>query len=197
MRRPSTALSILLVVGGVAGLVAAFALTLDKLDVLANGPRKLSCDVSVFIGCSRNLSSAIGSLFGFPNPLLGLMMFPAPIVVGLASLGLTRFPRWFWAAFNVGMAFAIGFVVFLMSQSLFNFDIRIICPWCALVWASVIPMAIATTLWNLREQNLPLGDRVARAAGAAYGWIPLITLVCYLVFLVVAQTQLDILGSLF
>ena len=197
MSRPSLALSILLVVGGVLGLAAAFALTLDKIAVLQDPGFKPSCNFSVLVGCSKNLSSPVGSAFGFPNPLIGLMMFPAPIVVGLASLSGVRFPRWFWAAFNIGMAFAIGFVLFLMTESLFNLDLRVICPWCAVVWAAVIPMSIATTLWNLREHHLPLGAGVARVAGAAFGFTPLITLACYLVFLVVAQTQLDLLGNLF
>ncbi len=196
MRRPSAALSVLLVVGGVLGLIAAFALTLDKFAVAANPDFVPGCNVSILIGCSKNLNSAIGSTFGFPNPLLGLMMFPAPILVGVASLGGVRFPRWFWAAFNLGMAFAIGFVIFLMSQSLFNFDLRVICPWCALVWASVIPMSLGTTLYNLREQHLPLGERVSRVAGALYGWLPIITLGCYLAFAVVAQLQLDVVNNL-
>ena len=197
MPRPSIPLAILLVVGGVVGLVAAFALTMDKIAFLQNPHFVPSCNISPLIGCSKNLNSPIGSAFGFPNPLLGLMMFPAPIIVGVASLAGARFPRWFWAAFNLGMAFAIGFVAWLITQSIFNFDLRVLCPWCMGVWSVVIPMSIATTLYNLREQNLPLGDRVARLAGAAYSWTPIITLVAYVIFAVVAQVNLDVLGSLF
>ncbi len=196
MRRPSPALSILLVVGGAVGLLAAFSLTLDKIEVLQHPGAHLSCNVSVLIGCGRNLNSEVGSTFGFPNPLLGLMMFPAPVVVGVASLAGVRFPRWFWAAFNIGIAFAIGFVIYLMTESLFNPQLHIICPWCACVWTVVIPMSIATTLYDVREHHLPLGDRAARIAGALFGWTPLITLVAYVVFLVVAQAQLDLVGSL-
>ena len=104
--RPSVPLAILLIVGGIVGLIAAFALTLDKFAVLADPNADLGCNVSLLIGCSKNLSSPVGSAFGFPNPLLGLMMFPAPIIVGVASLAGVRFPRWFWAVFNLGMAFA-------------------------------------------------------------------------------------------
>ena len=99
----------------------------------------------------------------FPNPVLGLIIFPAPIIVGVASLGGVRFPRWFRALFDLGMAFAIGFVAWLMSVSVSV--LGTLCPWCMAVWSVVIPMSLATTLYDLREQNLPLGDRVARVAG--------------------------------
>jgi uncharacterized membrane protein len=197
MPRPSLPLAILLIVGGIVGLIAAFALTLDKIAFLQDPNFVPSCNISPLVGCSKNLNSPIGSAFGFPNPLLGLMMFPAPIIVGVASLAGVRFPRWFWAAFNLGMAFAIGFVAWLITQSIFNFDLRVLCPWCMAVWSVVIPMSLATTLYNLREQNLPLGDRVARIAGAAYGWTPILTLVAYVIFAVTAQVNLDVLGSLF
>lgn len=196
MSRPSRALAILLIVGGMVGLTAAFALTLDKIAVLENPRAQLSCNFSVLIGCSKNLSSPIGSAFGFPNPLLGLVLFPAPVFVGVASLAGVRFPRWFWALFNVGFAFAIGFVVWLISQSIFNLELRVLCPWCMAVWSVVIPMSLAVTLYNLREQNLPLGRRIARVAGGLYGWLPILTLVCYVIFAVVAQVNLDVVNNL-
>ena len=197
MRRPSTALSVLLIVGGLMGLTAAFALTLDKIALLEDPNFVPSCNVSVLIGCSKNLNSPVGEAFGFPNPLLGLMMFPAPVFVGLASLAGARFPRWFWAVFNLGMAFAIGFVAWLITQSIFNFDLRVLCPWCMVVWSAVIPMSLGVTLYNIREGHLPLGARASRVAGAAFGFLPVITLLVYVTFAVVAQVNLDVLSTLF
>ncbi|MGT2426762.1 vitamin K epoxide reductase family protein [Amnibacterium kyonggiense] len=198
MSRPSRALAILLIAGGIIGLIAAFALTTDKFIALQNTidgvQAKASCDISVLVQCSKNLNSPEGSAFGFPNPLLGLMMFPAPIIVGVATLAGVRFPRWWWALFNVGMAFAIGFVAWLMSVSVWV--LGTLCPWCMTVWAVVIPMALGTTLYNLREQNLPLGDRVARIAGRVNGWMPIVTLVVYVAFAVIAQVRLDVLHRL-
>ena len=176
------------------GLIAAFALTLDKFAVLEHPGATLNCNISVLVQCGKNLSSPEGSAFGFPNPMLGLIMFPAPIIMGVATLAGVRFPRWWWALFNVGMAFAIGFVAWLMSVSVFV--LFTLCPWCMVVWTVVIPMSLGTTLYNLREQNLPLGDRVARLAGKAYGWLPIITLIVYVIFAVIAQVRLDVLHRL-
>jgi uncharacterized membrane protein len=198
MSRPSRPLAILLIIGGIVGLIAAFALTTDKFIALQNTidgvSAKAGCDYSVLVQCSKNLNSPEGSAFGFPNPLLGLMMFPAPIIMGVATLAGVRFPRWWWALFNVGILFAIGFVAWLMTVSVWV--LGTLCPWCMVVWAVVIPMSLGTTLYNLREQNLPLGDRVARFAGRAYGWLPIITLVVYVIFAVIAQVRLDVLHRL-
>ena len=195
MSRPSLPVAILLIVTGIVGLVAAFALTLDKIAVLEDPSFNPSCNFSVLVQCGTNLKSAQGSAFGFPNPLLGLMMFPAPLILGVASVAGVRFPRWFWALFNVGMAFAIGFVAWLMTESVFV--LGTLCPWCMVVWAVVIPSSLGTTLYNLREQNLPLGRGVARVAGALLGWLPIITLVVYVIFAVIAQVRLDVLNHLF
>lgn len=196
--RPSRALAILLIIGGIVGLIAAFELTLDKFIALQNQidgiSAKASCDFSVLVQCSKNLASPEGAVFGFPNPIIGLVAFPITLLMGVATLAGIRFPRWWWALFNVGMAFAIGFVAYLMSVSVWV--LGTLCPWCMTVWAVVIPMSLATTLFNLREQHLPLGPRVARIAGVLYGWMPIITLVVYVIFAVIAQVRLDVLHRL-
>jgi uncharacterized membrane protein len=55
-KRP-TALAVFLVVAGIIGFYAAFQLTLDKFAVAANPNAVLGCNVSVLVGCSKNLLS--------------------------------------------------------------------------------------------------------------------------------------------
>jgi len=192
-RRP-VALAILLIVGGALGLLAAFQLTMDKFQVLENANAHLSCNFSLIVQCGKNLSSPEGSAFGFPNPLIGLMCFPAPIIVGVAVLAGARFAKWFWALFNLGLLGAIAFVIWLISVSIFH--LGTLCPWCMLVWSVVIPMFIATTLYDLAEGNL-LPARGPRRVGAAlYGWTPLICLLAYLAVAVIAQLRLNVLNYL-
>jgi uncharacterized membrane protein len=192
-RRP-IALAILLIVGGALGLLAAFELTLDKFQVLESPNAHLSCNFSVLVQCGANLNSPEGSLFGFPNPLIGLICFPAPIIVGVAALAGARFPRWFWSVFNLGMLGALAFVVWLMSVSIFR--LGTLCPWCMLVWSVVIPMFFATTLYNLGQGNLPANRGIRRAGAALYGWTPLISLLAYVVVAVVAQLRLNVLAQI-
>jgi uncharacterized membrane protein len=192
-KRP-LALAIFLVVGGVIGFIAAFALTLDKFQVLEHPGAELGCNFSVLVQCGRNLGSAQGSAFGFPNPVIGLAGFFAVIVVGVSLLAGARFARWYWIVFNLGLTFAIGFVIWLIGQSIFA--LNTLCPWCMVVWVVTIPLFFSVTLYNLSTGVIPNGARSRRFFTALRGWVPLISLVCYLIIAVIAQLRLDVLSSL-
>ncbi len=193
VRRP-WALAITLIITGVIGWYAAFALTVEKFHLLVNPDATLGCDISPLVQCKANLDSWQGSLFGFPNPILGLTGWVAVIVVGAALLAGARFDRWFWIVFNLGVAAALALVVFLIYTSVFV--LGTLCPWCMVTWVATIPTFLIVTLHNLRSGTIPLPARGRAFAAAAFGWIPIITLGLYLVVAVIAQLQLDVLGSL-
>ncbi|QHC56987.1 hypothetical protein GSU10_07825 [Rathayibacter tanaceti] len=186
--------AVLLIVLGVIGWIAAFALTNDKFAALESPEAGLGCDFSLLVQCSANLDSPQGAIFGFPNPLIGVAAWIAPIVVGAGLLAGARFDRWFWAVFNLGFVLALVFVGWLIATSVFA--LGTLCPWCMLTWSVVIPGFWLVTLRNLREGVFPVPAAVRRAAGAAYGWIPFITLVCYLGIAVIAQLRLNVLAYL-
>lgn len=192
-RRP-IALAILLIIGGALGLLASFELTLDKFFALEHPGAKTNCFYSLVVQCDKNLASWQGSLFGFPNPVVGLVCFTAPIFVGVFVLAGVRFPRWIWALFNVGMFGGILFVMWLITESIFF--LGTLCPWCMLVWSVVIPMSIATTLYNLAQGNLLPGPGARRFGSALYGWTPLITLLVYVTVAVMSQVRLNVLAYL-
>ena len=190
-RRPLS-LAIVLIVTGAVGWYAALALTLDKLAVLANPEADLDCNFSVIVQCGKNLGSWQGAILGFPNPIIGLGGFVAPIAVGVALLAGAAFARWFWIAFNIGVAGAFAFCLWLAYQSIFN--LGTLCPWCMLVWSMVIPMLWALTLFNAREGRF--GSGLVRLGDRLYGWVPVITLAGYLIIAIVAQLRLDLLTML-
>ncbi|HPU03104.1 MAG TPA: vitamin K epoxide reductase family protein [Rhodoglobus sp.] len=190
-RRPLS-LAIVLIVTGAVGWYAALALTLDKLAVLANPEADLDCNFSVIVQCGKNLGSWQGAILGFPNPIIGLGGFVAPIAVGVALLAGATFARWFWIAFNVGVAGAFAFCLWLAYQSIFN--LGTLCPWCMLVWSMVIPMFWTLTLFNAREGRF--GSGLVRLGDRLYGWVPVITLAGYLIIAIVAQLRLDLLSML-
>jgi uncharacterized membrane protein len=189
-------LAILLVVGGFFGFLAAFELTLDKFQVLEHpaSASSLSCDFSVIVQCSKNLESPEGSAFGFPNPVLGLAGYFALIVVGMTLLAGARVARWYWITLNVGVLFAMSFVVFLITKSIFH--LGTLCPWCMVVWAVTIPIFLSVTFYNLATGNIPVPPGARKFFGSARTWIPLITLVCYVVIALLAQVRLDVLRYL-
>ncbi|CAN5302934.1 vitamin K epoxide reductase family protein [soil metagenome] len=190
--RRTLPLAIVLIITGVVGWYAAFALTLDKIAVLTDGNADLDCNFSLIVQCGKNLGSWQGSVLGFPNPILGLGGFVAPIAVGVALLAGAAFARWFWIVFNVGVAGALGFCIWLMYQSIFN--LGTLCPWCMLVWAMVIPMFWTLTLANARAGVFGAG--LAVVGTRLYGWVPAITVASYLVIVIVAQVRLDLLSYL-
>ncbi len=193
-RRHDRIFGLFLVIAGAIGFVAAFALTLDKLQVLEDPGSALSCDFSVVVQCGANLSSAQGAVLGFPNPLIGIVGFTAVIVVGAGLLAGAAFADGFWALFWLGLLAAQIFVIWLIVQSIFV--LGTLCPWCMVVWAVTIPLFIVVTLRNVSSgvPRLPSG---ARAVGRRLlGWVPIITFACYLVVAVVAQLRLDVLSYL-
>lgn len=189
-----TALAVWLVVAGAVGWWAAFSLTLERLHLLAEPGSTPSCDFSVLIQCGANLESWQGSVFGFPNPLLGLTGWAAPVVVGVALLAGARFARWFWWLFTLGMAGAFAFVVWLIAQSIFV--LGTLCPWCMVTWIVTIPSFYAVLLHVLRTGTLPSSPSVRRVAGALMSWMPLLAVVSYAVIAVTAQLRLGVIQSL-
>ena len=188
-RRP-TALAIFLIIAGLIGFGAAFALTLDKIHLLQDPNAQLSCNFSVLVGCAKNLNSWQGELLGFPNPLLGLAGWTAAIAVGVGLLATrARFARWYWIAFNVGVLLALVLVIFLITESVTV--LNVLCPWCMVTWLVTIPTFWAVTLYNLKEGNIPVPERARGIFRTLYGWVPLITIVCYAIVAIVAQVQLD------
>ena len=186
--------AVTLIVAGVIGWFAAFSLTVEKFALLADPDASLGCDLSVLVQCRANLESWQGSLFGFPNPILGITGWMAVVVVGAALLARARFDRWFWIVFNLGVAFAMALVLFLIYTSIFV--LGTLCPWCMVTWVVTIPTFLIVTLHNLRNGIIPVPLRVRALAGAAYGWIPVIAFFLYLVIAVAAQLRLDVINHL-
>jgi uncharacterized membrane protein len=187
-------LAIFFIIVGLIGWYAAFALTVEKFDLLVNPDAIASCDFSIIVQCKANLNSWQGSVFGFPNSLLGLTAWAAPIAVGVSLLAGARFDRWFWIAFNAGALGAFSFVVWLISNSIF--DLNTLCPWCMVTWAVTIPFFYALTFRNLREGVFTNNEKTRFVGAALYGWVPAITLASYLIVAIIAQVRLDVISYL-
>lgn len=158
----------MLIAGGSVGWVAALALTIERLNVAANPDAVLSCDVSPFISCKSVMLTWQASLLGFPNPLIGLAAFFAPVVVGFAILAGAKFARWFWQIFTLGITGGMVFVIWLFSQSLFS--IGALCPYCMVAWAGMIPVFWKQFLFATSEGIVPVPLKSVGFFVAAYDW---------------------------
>jgi uncharacterized membrane protein len=184
--------SIFLVLVGLVGLTAAFALTIEKIHKLTNPDEAASCDYSVIVQCGKNLASWQGSLLGFPNPLIGLMAWSVVITIGVSVLAGARYPHWFWRVLNVGALGALGFVIWLFSQSVFV--LGTLCPWCMVTWISAIPLFWVLTFWNMK--NGVWGQSAKGLGKTLLNWVVIVILVSILIEAVIAQLVLDWVGNL-
>jgi len=190
--RRSIPLGVTILIFGLIGWYAAYALAVDKVLVSRDPSTELNCNVSLLVQCGTNLESWQGSVLGFPNPLVGLVSWAAIVTVGCLVLVGVNLARWFWITFNVAVLGALAFVVWFISQSVFV--LGTLCPWCMVTWAVTIPLFWAVTLHNAAEGRF--GAATQRILGPAYSWVPAITVASYIVVAVLAQARLDILSYL-
>lgn len=188
--RPA-ALGVFLVVASTIGLFAAFRLTIDKVATFTQPTVAPSCNFSIIVQCGKNLASWQGSLFGFPNPLIGIVGWMSLLVIGFMIVNGLSFARPFWIGLNVGVLFAIVFIGWLIYESIFA--LNTLCPWCMVTWAVGIPTFLLITLRNLKSGVFGVSPRSRRFFAGAYSYVPLITLLCYLAIAGVAQAQLNLL----
>jgi len=192
-RRP-IGLAVFLIVAGLIGWYSSFDLTLEKIQTLINPDYVPTCNISPLVTCGPNMASSQGSVFGFPNPIIGVACFVAPIVVGVAILAGARFAKWFWVLFNLGFALALVFIIWLMTQSIFV--LGTLCPYCMAVWAVVIPLFWYVTAFNLKEGHFGNRGSSREIAALLYPYMWVLTLLCYLVIVVMAQLRLDAITSI-
>lgn len=171
----------LLIILGMIGLAAAFIILYEKLHILANPNYKPSCSINPIISCGSVMSSKQGSVFGFPNPILGLIGFSVVITTGMALLAGAKLKRWFWLGLQAGVLFGIVFVHWLFYQSVYN--IQALCPYCVVVWSAMIPLFWYTTLYNLRERNIPTPKRLKKPVAFMQKYHADILLVWFLIII--------------
>lgn len=142
-----------LVLGGFAGLAAAFILTLEKIALLKDPAHQLSCSLNPVLSCGNIIMSPEASAFAFPNPFIGLIGFSVVITVGMGMLAGANYKAWFFRGLQLGSLFGLGFIHSLIFESLY--DIGALCLYCMIVWTVTVPIFWYTLLYNLREGHLP------------------------------------------
>lgn len=142
----------LLVVVGVLGLLASFMISLEKIAILKDPAHQALCSINPVFSCNSIIKSDQASVFGFPNPFIGLIAYAMLLTTGIGMLAGATFKRWYWKAFMLGPLGGLLFVHWLIHESLY--DIGALCLYCMLAWSVTIPAFVYTLLWNLREGNI-------------------------------------------
>ncbi|MFF9567325.1 vitamin K epoxide reductase family protein [Streptomyces sp. NPDC014685] len=152
----------LLIVTAALGLLGSFVITVDKIELLVDPGFVPACSLNPVMSCTSVMTSDQASVFGFPNPLLGLIGFAVVLCTGAGLLAGARYRRWYWLGLNLGTLLGVGFCMWLMTQALY--EIGALCLWCMLVWAVTIFMFWHVTVHNLRHGALPAPRALVAAA---------------------------------
>lgn len=148
----------LLIVCGTIGLIAAFIITVEKIELLKDPSFVPSCNLNPVISCGSVMASHQANAFGFPNPLIGLIAFPVVITTGVLILTGFRPKRWYMLGLQAGTIFGIAFVHWLFFQS--TYRIGALCPYCIAVWIITITTFWYTLLYNIRAKHIVLKGKL-------------------------------------
>lgn len=179
---PDTIRAVVLTVLAVVGLVASLALLLERFAILEDPTHVPSCTLNPILSCTSVMQSQQAAVFGFPNPIMGVLGFAVVLTTGTAALAGARFARWYWMGLQVGATFAVVLVHWLIFQSLYR--IGALCPYCMVVWAVTIPIFLSVTLRNLDDVSPALPAPARRAVGVALDYRSTLLVAWYLIIVV-------------
>ncbi|MFE4461427.1 vitamin K epoxide reductase family protein [Nocardia tengchongensis] len=142
-----------LLLAALIGWGASVTLLVEKFKSLTEPGYRPSCTIDSTLSCTTVMADKTASLFGFPNPIIGVVGFSAFVTIGVLLVCGISLPRWFvggmWAGLLAGVA-AIGWLVWDAT-----FHIHALCPWCMVVWAVTPAMfAIVTGLLFGRSRGV-------------------------------------------
>lgn len=141
-----------LLLTSIVGWIASGVLILERLELYKDANHVASCDMNPFVSCSSVMKTAQASLFGFPNPFLGIVAFAVVITTAVVLLTGATLPKWYWLSLQVGVTLGFALVSFFWFTSVIV--LGLLCPYCMVVWAMMIPIFVYTTAYNILHGNL-------------------------------------------
>lgn len=138
----------LVLITGLAGWIAACALLIERIKLFTDPGYTPSCSLNPILSCGSVMVTEQARVFGFPNPVIGVVGFSVVVTLGVLSVAGVAFPRWVWGGLWIGTALGVIFVGWLIFQSLYR--INALCPYCMVVWAIITPLLAVVTdqLWG-------------------------------------------------
>ena len=91
------AFGLFLLAAGAVGWIASTILVLERLALYRDSGHVTSCDVNPWVSCGKVMGTWQSELFGFPNPLIGIVAFAVVLATAMAVLSGASLGRWYWA----------------------------------------------------------------------------------------------------
>ena len=152
-------------IAGAIGLLASMTLTVEKIKLLLNPSYVPSCNFNPILACGSVMVTPQASVFGFPNPLIGIVAFTVVLVTGVLAVAKVSLPQWYWIGLAVGTLLGAVFVHWLIFQSLYR--IGALCPYCMVVWVMTVSLLIVVASIVFRPV---LQNRETGVARVLYEW---------------------------
>lgn len=139
----------LIVLGSSMGAIASFIQLIEKLNLLKNPQVNLLCNVSSALNCTSVLNAPQGSVLGFPNAMMSLILFVLFLGVGLVGLTGGSVSRGMRIFVQLLSLFTLGFGLWFLWQSTYN--IGAICLYCILNFIGLIIINMSWVRINYRD----------------------------------------------
>jgi uncharacterized membrane protein len=130
------------------GIIVSFILLLETIAILKDANSNLSCNISSILNCSSVMKSKYAELFGFPNPILGLIGYSAIAGVSFSTLlnkSINKYLLWITIFGSLG---AFIFSYWMLGMSVFN--IRSLCPYCLISAFCATNTLFALLVYNIK-----------------------------------------------
>jgi uncharacterized membrane protein len=176
-----------LTLGGAVGLLAAAVLLVERIRLAQDAAYVPTCSLNPVLSCGSVMESAQASLFGFPNPMIGVAAFPVVVATGAGLLAGARYARWYWLGLQAGVTLALALITWLIFQSLYR--IGALCPYCMVVWTVTIPLFLYITIRNLERGVFGPRAAASPATRLLRDWHAIVLLVVFLGLLVLIGEQ--------
>lgn len=150
----------LLIATGLIGMLASFALTYDKIQVLKDVNYQPSCNINPILSCGSVMETEQASLLGVPNTIFGLVAFSMLFAFGFILAGGAKVKKWIWLGAQLTATVGVVFMHYLFFQGVYR--INAICPWCFVVWMITIPTFWYITVYNLQTGNIKLPSQLQK-----------------------------------
>jgi len=129
---------IILLILATFGMIASLALGYETLETIKNPGYSPACNISPIISCGEVMASQYSEVFGVPNPVFGIIGFSALMTLAVVIISGASLGRRMWQLMLIGGAVGVVWVHYLFVVSVYS--IGSICPWCAVLWVSTIPI---------------------------------------------------------
>lgn len=152
-------IAIFIFIFAVLGFVAAFTLSLDKLDILKNPDQALPCNVNSVFNCGIVMRSKYAEFNGIPWSFLGIAGYPAVMLLALVYIEKKKLSIWLTWLTTLPAFGAFVLSTYFMFVSAYL--IGVFCPWCIASAISSTVIFFGVITHNLIHKNYGIKEPLA------------------------------------